>query len=93
MTVLLERVAKGDDDGDSYARVGTGEAELYANNPAPDAVPAPNGETYVAVDVATRARRALGGAAFEGSYRSDRVMPRRLVPQFGRFAIGPVELN
>lgn len=88
------RYGSADGDGDPYIGVGVGEAELYANNPSPDSSPAPNGETYAAVDVATRARRALGGAAFEGSFRSDRIMPGRMVPRFvGGIAIGRAELN
>jgi len=95
MTVALQEKVSGEDDGDSYTGVGTGEAELYANNPPVTAAAAPNGETYHMVDVSRRARQALGRGAFEG-FQSDRVMPRRLTfdrRAFGGFAVGPVELN
>jgi hypothetical protein len=99
MTVVVHEIASSEGDGDDYDTLGVGEAELYANNPSTGvASPAEGemyGETFEAVDVSSRSRRALGGAAFEG-YQTDRIMPRRIPFNrrvFGSIVLGPNHLN
>jgi hypothetical protein len=98
MTTLTHEVMSA--DGDDYVRVGTGEAELFANQDhllgEADVLP-DTGRVYEMVDVGTVLHLAGRAAAgwMDPGLRTDRQMPRLLHTraQVARAAVRGVRIN